>query len=34
VTWDVSSPGDYEELGLKFPPDVGQVYVGSFEVDP
>ena len=34
VTWDLASPGDYEEVGLKFPPAVTQAYIGSFEIDP
>lgn len=34
ITWDLANPGDYEEVGLKFPPSVGQAYLGSFEIDP
>jgi hypothetical protein len=34
ITWDLPSPGDYEEVGLKLPPTVSQAYIGSFEIDP
>jgi hypothetical protein len=35
VTWDLASPGDYEEVGLKVPASsVSQLYIGSFEIDP
>ncbi|MDQ6671021.1 MAG: hypothetical protein M3069_09760 [Chloroflexota bacterium] len=34
ITWDLANPGDFEEVGLKFPSSVGQVYVDSFEIDP
>ncbi|HLZ28149.1 MAG TPA: hypothetical protein VKV73_12595 [Chloroflexota bacterium] len=34
VTWDLPAPGDYKELGLKFPPGVSTAFVGSFEIDP
>jgi hypothetical protein len=34
ITWDLAAPGNYEELGLKFPTAVSRAYVGSFEIDP
>jgi hypothetical protein len=34
ITWDLALAGDYEEVGLKFPPAVSQAYIGSFEIDP
>ena len=30
ITWDLPSPGAYEELGLKLPPGISQAYLGSF----
>ena len=34
ITWDLTNPGAYEEVGLKFPASVSQAYIGSFEIDP
>lgn len=34
ITWDLPQPGEYQELGLKFPSSVSVAYVGSFEVQP
>jgi hypothetical protein len=34
ITWDLASPGDYEEVGLKLPLGISQAYLGSFEIDP
>jgi hypothetical protein len=34
ITWDLTSPGSYEEVGLKLPPGLSQIYLGSFEIDP
>jgi hypothetical protein len=34
ITWQLAAPGDYNEVGLKLPAGVSQVYVGSFEIDP
>ena len=34
ITWELPQPGQYHELGLKFPANVAQVYVGAFEIVP
>ena len=34
ITWNLSTPADFEELGLKLPDGVSQAYVGSFEIAP
>jgi hypothetical protein len=34
ISWDLSVPDDYTELGLKLPTGVSKAYIGSFEIDP
>jgi hypothetical protein len=34
VSWDLSNPDNFQEVGLKVPQGLSQAYVGSFEIDP
>jgi hypothetical protein len=34
ISWDLTSPNNFEEVGLKIPDGVSEAYIGSFEIDP
>jgi hypothetical protein len=34
ISWNLTDPGDYVELGLKVPVGVSRAYIGSFEIQP
>jgi hypothetical protein len=34
ISWDLTTPGDFREIGLKLPPSVGAAFIGSFEIQP
>ncbi len=34
ISWDLSNPDAFEEIGLKVPDGVSEADIGSFEIDP
>jgi hypothetical protein len=34
ITWDLTAPDTYNEIGLKLPSGISQAYIGSFETAP